>query len=151
MVVPGTAAAHGTHLKAKMAGGKSGARNGRGPRSSTLLPTSKPVHEMKQQRVCFTIKYSGVGIPKGLSISVYRGKNDGDGDGDGLLLVREEPTRAFSKKSAIHACGRSFGWHGGIRRSLLRTMTQSPRRFHVSLKTDSYPDGAIRGHLKKAG
>ena len=146
MVVPGTAAAHGTHLKAKMAGSKSGAPNGEWTAKLHLLPTSKPVDKLGKQRVCFTIKYSGIGSRKGLSIGVYRGKED---EAE-LLLVREEPTRAFSKKSPIHACGNHFGWHDGIPWSLLKEMTRSPRRFHVNLKTDKYPDGAIRGKLKKA-
>ena len=140
MVVPGTAAAHGTHLKAKMAGSKSGAPNGKGTAKLHLLPTSKPTDKLGQQRVCFRIKYSGIGSRKGLSIGVYRGKED---EAE-LQLVREE------KKSPIHGCGRRLGLRNGIPRSLLKEMTRSPRRFNVNLKTDKYPDGAIRGQLKKA-
>jgi hypothetical protein len=123
MVVPGTAAAHGTHQKAKMAGskviGQSGAPNGEGTAKLHLLPTSKPVDKAGLQRVCFTIKYSGIGSRKGLSIVVSRGKEDGNG----LLLVREE------KKPPIHDCGKKFGLHDAIPRSLLMEMTRSPRRF----------------------
>jgi hypothetical protein len=85
---------------------------------------------------CFTIKYSGIGSRDGLSIGVYRGKKDQNG-AEKLVLVNQE------KKDPIHGCV------NGVAKGLLKKMTRSPHRFHVNLKTDTYPvDGAMRGQLK---
>jgi CHRD domain len=132
MVVPATASAHGTHLKAKMAGskviGESGASGGEGTAKLHLL--------RKKERVCFTINYSGIGSRNGLEIGVYRGKKDENG-AQKITLVETE------KKDPISGCV------DGITKRLLKKITRSPRRFHVNVKTAKYPDdGAIRGQLK---
>jgi hypothetical protein len=132
MIAPGTASAHGTHVKAKMSGdqvvGDPGAPNGEG--------TAK-LHLLRQKgKVCFTIKYSHIGSRHGLEIGVYRGKR-GENGNQKVTLVEEE------KKDPIEGCVR------GIPKKTLKKMTRSPRRFHVNVKTDKYPvDGAIRGQLK---
>ena len=133
MMVPGMASAHGTHQKAKMSGskvvGESGAPGGEGTAKLHLL--------RGKGRVCFTIKYSGIGSRDGLNIGVYRGKKDQNG-AEKIVLVNEE------KKDPIHGCV------DGVANGLLRKMTRSPRGFHVNLKTDAYRvDGAMRGQLKR--
>jgi hypothetical protein len=132
MIAPSTASAHGTHLKAKMAGskivGQPGAPGGEGTAKLHLL--------RGKQRVCFRIKYSGIGSRDGMEIGVYRGKKDQNG-AQKITLVESE------KKDPIEGCV------NGIPKRTLKKMTRSPHRFHVNLKTDKYPvDGAIRGQLK---
>jgi len=132
MIVPGTASAHGTHVKAKMAGskvvGEPGAPNGEGTANLHLL--------RKKNRVCFTIEYTGIGSRNGMEIGVYRGKK-GENGNQKITLVETE------KKDPIEGCV------NGIAKSILKKITRSPHRFHVNLKTDKYPvDGAIRGQLK---
>ena len=170
MVVPGSAAAHGTHLKATMAGskviGQAGAPTGVGTAKLHLLPTSKPVERPGLQRVCFTIEYSGIGTGietwKGLKAYVFRGKSEEPAPRwprGGLRLVHpgidiEHPSE---KKSPIDDCTESLGYFdhqgnpkGAIPRRLLMKMTRRPRRYQVQVVTKEYPDGAIRGRLKKA-
>jgi CHRD domain len=132
MIVPSAASAHGTHQKAKMAGSKvigaAGAPNGEGTAKLHLL--------RKKSRVCFTIKYTGIGSRDGLNIGVYRGKKAQNG-AEKIVLVNQE------KKDPIHGCV------NGVKKGLLKKMTRSPHRFHVNLKTDKYPNfGAMRGQLK---
>jgi CHRD domain len=132
MIVPGMASAHGTHVKAKMSGSKvvgaAGAPNGTGTTRLHLL--------RNKSRVCFTIKYSGIGSRNGLDISVYQGKSGQNGN-EVFNLVNQE------KKDPIEGCV------NGVARSTLRQITRNPHKYHVNLKTDLYPtDGAIRGQLK---
>jgi hypothetical protein len=132
MIVPGMASAHGTHVKAKMSGskvvGQAGAPNGEGTAKLHLL--------RNKSRVCFTIKYTGIGSRNGLEIGVYKGKTGQNGN-QVITLVETE------KKDPIEGCV------NGIPRSTLRGITRSPHRYHVNVKTDLYPDdGAMRGQLK---
>ena len=166
MVVPGSAAArHDTRLKAKMAGskvpGQAGAPNGVGTAKLHLLPGSwTGPYRIGRQRVCFTIKYSGIGTGietwRGLSVEVFRGKSE-----HGVLRLvfpgRNEGSDRGSlfldKKSPIHRCTRRLGYYNyqgsmkWIPRSLLMKMERRPRRYHVQVATEEYPDGAIRGRL----
>jgi CHRD domain len=132
MIVPGTASAHGTHVKAKMDGskvvGQPGAPGGEGTARIHLL--------RNKGRACFRIEYSGIGSRDGLEIGVYKGRKGQNGN-QVITLVETV------KKDPIEGCV------NGIPRSTLRKITRSPRRYHVNLKTDRYPvDGAIRGQLK---
>ncbi|MGH2991930.1 MAG: CHRD domain-containing protein [Solirubrobacterales bacterium] len=132
MIVPGAASAHGTHVKAKMAGskvvGQPGAPNGEGTAKLHLL--------RNKSRVCFRIKYTGIGSRDGLEIGVYTGKT-GENGNQKVTLVETE------KKDPIEGCV------NGVAKSTLKKITRKPHRFHVNLKTDLYPvDGAIRGQLK---
>jgi CHRD domain len=132
MIVPGMASAHGTHVKAKMSGdqvvGQEGAPGGEGTTKLHLL--------RNKGRVCFTIKYSGIGSRDGLEIGVYKGRK-GENGTQVITLVETE------KKDPIEGCV------NGIPKSTLRKITRNPRRYHVNLKTAKYPtDGAMRGQLK---
>ena len=132
MIVPSTASAHGTHVRARMDGskivGQPGAPGGEGTAKLHLL--------RKKQRVCFRIEYSGIGSRDGIEIGVYRGKKDENG-AQKVTLVEGQ------KHDPIEGCV------NGIPKSTLKKMTRSPRRFHVNVKTSKYPvDGAMRGQLK---
>jgi hypothetical protein len=132
MIVPGMASAHGTHVKAKMSGsqvvGQAGAPGGEGTTRLHLL--------RNKGRVCFRIKYSGIGSRDGLEIGVYTGKK-GENGNQVITLVETE------KKDPIEGCV------NGIPKSTLRKITRRPNRYHVNLKTANYPtDGAMRGQLK---
>jgi CHRD domain len=132
MILPGMASAHGTHVKAKMSGdqvvGQEGAPGGEGTTKLHLL--------RNKGRVCFTIKYSGIGSRDGLEIGVYKGRK-GENGNQVITLVETE------KKDPIEGCV------NGLPKSTLKKITRSPRRYHVNLKTTKYPtDGAMRGQLK---
>jgi CHRD domain len=132
MILPGMASAHGTHVKAKMSGdqvvGQAGAPGGEGTTKLHLL--------RNKGRVCFRIKYSGIGSRDGLEIGVYKGRKGVNGN-QVITLVETE------KKDPIEGCV------NGIPKSTLKKITRSPRRYHVNLKTAKYPtDGAMRGQLK---
>lgn len=130
MAMPALASAHGTHLVAKMKGSKvvggDGAPGGKG--------TAK-LHVLKgKQRICFRIKFSGIGSRDGLNVGVYRGQRGKNGN--------EQFELEATKRSPFSGCV------DGIKKKLLKKMTQRPKRYHVNLKTDRYPTyGAIRGQL----
>src|SRR3990170_2349094 len=75
LTVPGTASAHGTHVKAKMSGsqvvGQAGAPNGEGVASLHLL--------RQKSKVRFRVKFSDIGGEAGLDIGVYSGKRGENG------------------------------------------------------------------------
>jgi hypothetical protein len=142
MVVPGSASAHGTHVKAKMSGdqvvGGPGAPNGEGTAKLHLW------QENGEEAVCFTVKYNGIESRKGLDVAVYKGKRNENGALQ-FRLVNED------LKSPIEGRGNCVtGLGPGSAPKKLNKITRNPRRYNVNVKTDKYPDGAIRGQLKKA-
>lgn len=131
IAMPGMASAHGTHLIAKMNGnqvvGDPGAPGGKGTTRLHLL--------RNKGKVCYKVKYQGIGGRDGLNVGVYRGKKGKNGNEQ--FVVETE------KRSPIKGCV------SGIRKKLLKRMLRNPKAYHVTLKTDKYPvDGAIRGQLK---
>ncbi len=132
MIVPATASAHGTHVKAKMSGdqvvGTAGAPNGEGTAKLHLL--------RQKSKVCFTVKYAKIGSTKGLDVGVYSGKRNENGSLQ-FTLVDED------LKSPIKDCVT------GVSKKILKKIARNPHKFNVDVKTDKYPqDGAIRGQLK---
>lgn len=132
MVVPGMASAHGTHVKAKMSGsevvGQAGAPNGKGRTYLHIL--------RKKQEVRFKVNYSKIGGGAGMNIGVYSGKRGEDGNLEFTLS---------NQRSSSPVKGLATG----VPIKTLKKLTRSPHRYHVTLKTDTYPvDGAIRGQFK---
>lgn len=132
LILPGAAAAHGTHLKAKMTGeqvvGEPGAPNGEG--------TAK-IHLRKAKgNLCFNVQWSGIGTTRDLNVGIYSGKT-GENGGELVALVPQA-----QDNRGIEGCVDAA-------KSTLRKLNRNPHLYHVTVKTRSYPDdGAIRGQLK---
>jgi hypothetical protein len=132
LIVPATASAHGTHLKAKMTGeqvvGQSGAPNGEGKARMHVLK--------KKGRLCFRVQWSGIGGTRGLNVGVYSGATGENGNEVVALPLANETNKS------IEGCADAA-------KSILRKLNRNPHLYHVNVKTDKYPtDGAIRGQLK---
>jgi hypothetical protein len=132
LILPAAASAHGTHLKAKMTGeqvvGEPGAPGGEG---------KTRVHLLKgKERLCFKSTWSGVGGTRGLNIGIYSGEAGENGNEVVALAPRSETNR--SAEGCVD-----------VPKSTLRKLNRNPHLYHVTLKTNKYPnDGAIRGQLK---
>ena len=124
--------AHGTHLKAKMTGeqvvGDPGAPNGEG---------KARIHLRKgKEDLCFNVSWSGIGGTRGLNAGIYSGET-GENGNEVVALTPESETN-----KSIEGCVDAT-------KSTLRKLNRNPHLYHVSVKTDKYPeDGAIRGQLK---
>jgi hypothetical protein len=132
MIVPGAAFAHGTHVKAKLSGGKvvgqPGSPNGKGTANLHLL--------RNKGQVKFKVKFSKIGGKAGLNIGVYKG-DKGQNGAEQFVLV-DQPTSSPAKGKAT-----------GIPAGTLRKITRNPHKYHVTVKNNTYPTyGAIRGQLK---
>ena len=132
MILPGAAIAHGTHLKAKMTGeqvvGEPGAPDGEGLATIHLRKAKKSL--------CFNVQWSGIGGTKGLNVGIYSGRAGQNGNLVVALVPQVEDNQGI--QGCVHAS-----------RKKLRKLNRNPHLFHVTVKTDKYPnDGAIRGQLK---
>jgi len=132
MIMPGAAFAHGTHVKAKMSGGKvvgqPGSPNGNGTANLHLL--------RGKGQVKYKVKFSKIGGKAGLNIGVYKGKKGKNGNEQFVLVSQSTNSPAKGKATGIPA-------------ATLKAITRNPHKYHVTVKNDSYPtDGAIRGQLK---
>jgi len=131
-IVPASASAHGTHLKAKMSGdqvvGASGAPNGTGRANIHLLKG--------KERLCFEVQWNKIGNKQGLNIGIYSGKEGRNGNEVLSLVSQKGP-------SPIEDC------IDGVDVQDLKALNQNPEKFHVTVKNKKFPnDGAVRGQLK---
>ena len=131
-VVPATASAHGTHLKAKMSGdqvvGAAAAPNGTGRAN---------LHVLKgKNRLCYEVQWNKIGNSQGLDIGVYSGKAGKNGNEVVSLTTVKHP-------SPVEGCVNDVSTQD------LKAIARNPEKYHVNIKNKKYPkDGAVRGQLK---
>ena len=131
LAVPALVFAGGTNLTANLTGEQevpsgSGAPNGQGNVDVDLKP--------KRKEVCFDLSFSGI-AGKATSSGIFAGKKGEDGATK--VVFFEEPT-----KSPVSDCVKA-------KKNLLKKIKRSPRQYHVNVESKKYPDGAIRGQLKR--
>ena len=85
-----------------------------------------------QRRVCYTVNFRN--IPNATMAHIHSGARGVAGP-PVVTLERAGP-RAFE------GCTR-------VSRSLARDLMNSPRRFYVNVHSQAFPDGAIRGQLRR--
>lgn len=132
VVLPATASAHGTHLKAKMSGsqvvGAAGAPEGTGRAN---------LHVLKDKgRLCYEVQWNKIGNSQGLNIGVYSGKAGKNGNEVVSLTT-------VKQSSPVEGCV------DGVSTGTLKALAQNPENYHVNIKNKKYPkEGAVRGQLK---
>lgn len=131
LAVPTLVFAGGTTLTASLTGeqevpANSGAPNGAGNVDVDLKP--------KRKEVCFDLSFSGI-AGKATSSAIFAGKKGEDGATK--VLFFDEPT-----KSPVSDCVKA-------KKNVLKKIKRNPRQYHVNVESKKYPDGAIRGQLKK--
>jgi hypothetical protein len=86
-------------------------------------------------RLCFAIHVVDITLPADAA-HVHRGRAGVAGP----VRVTLEPPGAN---------GTSRGCVEDLRRTLLRRIKEEPRRFYVNVHTSDFPDGAVRGQLRR--
>ena len=126
----GGKARHGKQLKAKLKGANEvpgpGDPDGRGKARLRVRP--------KAGRVCFRLKWRNIATPT--AAHIHRGRM---GEAGPVVVG------LFSGQADNRGCV------DGFERDLLREIRRHPRRFYVNIHNADYPDGAIRGQLKRRG
>jgi hypothetical protein len=90
----------------------------------------------RARRVCFNITFRRIGRP--VAAHIHKGGRRVAGDIE--VLFFERPNGA---SSPVRGCANR------VARRLIRDIRERPGRFYVNLHTRSYPNGAIRGQLKR--
>jgi hypothetical protein len=130
-VVAGLAGAAPVELTANMNGAKEvpgpGDPNGEGTADVTL--------KRKRQKVCFHIEYSN--ILTAFAGHIHKGRAGVAGPIKVTLFDTPET-------SPVDDCVRD------VSKRLIGGIAEHPRRFYVNLHNATFPDGAIRGQLKRA-
>jgi hypothetical protein len=132
LAIPSGALAGGTDLKANLTGEQetptgSGAPNGEGVAKINLKP--------KRNEVCWKLRFSGI-AGKATSSAIFLGSKGEDGPTKVLFFDTKQT-------SPVSGCTEN------IAKSKIRKIKQHPRRYHVNVESKKYPDGAIRGQLRR--
>ena len=85
-------------------------------------------------RLCYTLRFSGLDEP--IAAHVHRGRSTVNG---GVVIdLRPRFTDSGARSRCVSTSAR-----------LRRSIREAPSRFYVNVHTQRYPDGAIRGQLRR--
>jgi hypothetical protein len=129
--VAGLAGAAPVELIANM----NGAKEVPGPGDSNGEGTADVTLKRQKQRVCFHIEYTD--IATAIAGHIHKGRAGEAGPIKVTLFDTPEP-------SPVDGCV------GDVSKRLIGRIAEHPRRFYVNLHNLAFPDGAIRGQLKRA-
>jgi CHRD domain len=101
--------------------------NGRGVAAVIVHPA--------EGRLCFTIGVARIELPA-VGAHVHAGRATEAGP---VVVALTPPD----------ATGTSAGCVDGVDRALLRAIKRHPRAYYVNVHTTSFPDGAVRGQLRR--
>ncbi len=87
---------------------------------------------LSERRVCYTVSFRNV--PNATMAHIHSGSRGVAGPP--VVTLQRAGSRAFE------GCTR-------VARSLARDLANSPRRFYVNVHSAAFPDGAIRGQLRR--
>jgi hypothetical protein len=85
-------------------------------------------------RLCYTLRFTGLDDP--IAAHVHRGRSTQNG----AVVVDLRPR--FTDAGARSRCV-------SVAATLRRSIRNGPSRFYVNVHTERYPDGAIRGQLRR--
>lgn len=88
-----------------------------------------------KRRICFRIRYTGIGTTATESV-LHKGKRNRIGR---PIVTLFEGTEA----SPVEGCVRD------VRRRFIKRLKRKPQRHYVDVDNSEYPDGAIRGQLRR--
>lgn len=133
MMVPAGALAASTHLEANLSGNKevpddSGDPNGRG--------TADIILRKDEEKVCFAIDTRHIGAPT--AAHIHRGVPGEDG-----------PIRVTLFDDPANTSDDIGGCVDDVRQRQIRRIRDRPGKFYVNVHNMAFPDGAIRGQLRR--
>jgi hypothetical protein len=120
----------------KLRAGLSGAREVPGPGDANGSGNAKVTLKPRVKRVCFTISFSRIGRPA--AGHIHRG---------GRSVAGPVVVTLFERANGVSSP--HSGCEGNVSRGLIRDIREHPGRFYVNLHNAAFPDGAIRGQLRR--
>jgi CHRD domain len=120
----------------KLRAGLSGAREVPGPGDSNGSGNASITLKPRTKRVCFNITFSRIGRP--VAGHIHRG---------GSRVAGPVVVPLF--ESANGVTSPHSGCEGNVSRGLIRDIREHPGRFYVNLHNRAFPDGAVRGQLRR--
>jgi hypothetical protein len=134
LTIPAAQAAAPVQVSAKLNGAKEvpgpGDPNGKGEMFAAV--------KKKKRKVCFQLSFRRIGEPT--AAHVHKG---GRNDAGPIKVVLFEDPEGLPVPGAIEGCVKG-------KRRVVRQIARRPQRFYVNVHNGEYPDGAIRGQLKRA-
>jgi hypothetical protein len=144
-------AALATALTLTAASGAKSAKRGDRSKSTTLtaklrgtneVPAADPDGSGKAEvlllprfgAVCFRLSWKNIGDP--VAAHIHRGAK---GENGPIVVAFSEP--AFRNRGCVD----------GVSADLIRNIKRHPRNFYVNIHNAEFPNGAIRGQLKRSG
>jgi CHRD domain len=134
LFVPGATAAPQTRT-AKLTGGKEvpgpGDGNGAG---AAIIRTYR-----QKRRVCFTLTWSGIGPV--VAAHIHPGAAGQSGD---PVVVFFENVELPQNLKGVSGCTKN------VNRKLIGRIQRNPKSYYVNIHTTGFPQGAIRGQLRRS-
>jgi hypothetical protein len=135
LAVPASAGGPSPQLSARLKGAAEvpgpGDPNGRGEAFVTI--------KTKKRKVCFQLSWRRIADPT--AAHIHKGER---GDAGRVKVLLFEDDEGLPSPGSVDGCVKNQ------KRKLLRRIKRNPNRFYVNVHNDPFPDGAIRGQLRRA-
>ena len=92
-----------------------------------------------ERRVCFELRWRRIGAPT--NAHIHPGRRGVEHPP--IVPLFDATTPLPSSIKGVSGCV------GGVERAILRDIRDHPRRFYVNIHNATFPDGAIRGQLRR--
>jgi CHRD domain len=93
--------------------------------------------KLKKKKVCYDVSFEDIGNP----IVAHIHKGPKKQAGPPIITLFDDPAGV---SSPVSACVKA-------KKKLIKKIKRNPQAYYVNLHTDEFPEGAIRGQLKKGG
>jgi hypothetical protein len=112
-----------------------GAREVPGPGDANGEGTARLRLNVDERRICYTIEVSRIALPASAA-HIHMGRR---GVAGSVVVTLGAPG----------AKGTAEGCASGLQKSLIRAIRDEPADYYVNVHNSAYPDGAVRGQLRK--
>lgn len=109
------------------------------PASGAATGTANIRLNQGKNRVCFTLRISGIGAAAVTAAHIHRGAAGAVGD----------PVVAFDNLDPLNRSSPATGCVQNVAAALITAIRQNPSGYYVNIHTAQYPSGAARGQLTR--